>query len=143
MGVIDTLKIELFKIVDDLNKYIDPINFTIVDDSTQSNFFIYLGSADCYNKNVPQSIPYTDNNYGLFLATISDNIINKVDIFIDLHRFSTTNEKKHLLREEITQSLGLFNDSYKYPSSIFYQGWTDVTEYSEIDIAIISKLYNE
>lgn len=143
IGVIDSLKIELIRIVDDLNNYINPINLTIVNDSTESNFFIYLGSSEWYNKNVPQTIPYTNGNYGMGWVTVSNNIISKSDVFIDLHRFSTTKEKRHLLREEITQSLGLFNDSYKYPSSIFYQGWTDVTEYSDIDVVLIKKLYNE
>ena len=50
-------------------------------------------------------------------------------------------KKKHLLREELTQSLGFFNDSWLYPESIFYQGWTDVTEYSEMDKEIIKMLY--
>ena len=54
----------------------------------------------------------------------------------------TLNEKKHLLREEVTQSLGLFNDSWSYSNSIFYQGWTEVTEFSDLDKKIISKLYN-
>jgi len=143
IDVIDSLKIELIRIVDDLNNYIDPINLTIVNDSTESNFFIYLGSSEWFNINVPQTKPYTKSNFGLAWVTVSNNIISKSEVYVDLHRISTTKEKRHLLREEITQSLGLLNDSYKYPSSIFYQGWTDVTEYSDIDIALIKKLYNE
>ena len=143
IDVIDSLKIELIRIVDDLNNYIDPINLTIVNDSTESNFFIYFGSSEWFNINVPQTKPYTKSNYGLAWTTVSNNIITKSEVYVDLHRISTTKEKRHLLREEVTQSLGLFNDSYKYPSSIFYQGWTDVTEYSDIDIALIKKLYNE
>ena len=45
--------------------------------------------------------------------------------------------------EELTQSLGLFNDSYKYPESIYYQGWTTTTEYAPIDVELIEMLYNE
>ena len=143
IDVIDSLKIELIRIVHELNNFIDPINLTIVNDSTDSNFFIYFGSSEWFNINVPQTKPYTKSNYGLAWTTVSNNIISKSEVYVDLHRISTTKEKRHLLREEVTQSLGLFNDSYKYPSSIFYQGWTDVTEYSDIDIALIKKLYNE
>jgi hypothetical protein len=46
-----------------------------------------------------------------------------------------------LLREELTQSLGLGNDSNKYPDSIFYQDWSTVTSYSKLDIEIIKQHY--
>lgn len=51
-------------------------------------------------------------------------------------------ERAHLIREELTQSLGLLRDSYQYPDSIFYQNWTDTTAYNELDKAIIQALYN-
>jgi hypothetical protein len=34
--------------------------------------------------------------------------------------------------KELTQSLGLLNDSWKYPKSIFYQGWTTTTSFSKM-----------
>jgi hypothetical protein len=51
--------------------------------------------------------------------------------------------QKSVLREELTQSLGLCNDSWEYPNSIFYQGWSTNTEYSDLDKEIIQMLYNE
>jgi len=54
----------------------------------------------------------------------------------------TQQERSHLIREELTQSLGLFQDSWRYPGSIFYQGWTDITEYSDLDRATIRLLYD-
>ena len=54
----------------------------------------------------------------------------------------TQKERSHLIREELTQSLGLTQDSYKYPDSIFYQPWTDVTQYSPIDKVLIKMLYD-
>ena len=35
------------------------------------------------------------------------------------------------------------NDSYLYEDSIFYAGWTDTTEYMEIDRTLVSMLYRE
>ena len=52
-------------------------------------------------------------------------------------------ERAHLIREELTQALGLLNDSYRYPDSIFFQRWTSVTEYAPIDRAVISLLYED
>jgi hypothetical protein len=64
-------------------------------------------------------------------------------MYVDVTRASNDeNAQKHLLREELTQSLGLFNDSYKYDNSIFYQGWTTTTEYDPIDRELIDMLYN-
>lgn len=65
-----------------------------------------------------------------------------IDWDVDTYR-ANEGEQKHLLREELTQSLGLFNDSPKYRESIFYDGWTTTTEYSDLDREPIQMLYNE
>ena len=51
--------------------------------------------------------------------------------------------QRSILREELTQSLGLCNDSWKCPNSMFYQGWSNNTEFSDLDEEIIQMLYNE
>lgn len=51
--------------------------------------------------------------------------------------------RDHLIREELTQILGLMNDSNRYQSSIFYQGHSLTQEFSEMDKTIIRLLYNE
>ena len=53
----------------------------------------------------------------------------------------TQQERSHLIREEITQSLGLFRDSWRNPDSIFYQGWSATGEYASIDGPTIRLLY--
>ncbi len=53
----------------------------------------------------------------------------------------TQEERSHLIREELTQSLGLFKDSRQYPDSIFYRGWTSTGEYASIDTPTIRLLY--
>jgi hypothetical protein len=63
-------------------------------------------------------------------------------MYVDIYRCTELDAQKHLLREELTQSLGLFNDSYKYENSIFQQRWTTTTEYADIDKKIIQILYN-
>ncbi|MCT7953097.1 DUF2927 domain-containing protein [Ancylothrix sp. C2] len=54
----------------------------------------------------------------------------------------TQKERSHLIREELTQAFGLPADSDKYPDSIFYQQWTDITEYSSLDKKLIKMLYS-
>jgi len=53
----------------------------------------------------------------------------------------TQQDRSHLIREELTQSLGLLNDSMLYPDSIFYQGFTEISAYSAMDVDLIRTLY--
>ncbi len=54
----------------------------------------------------------------------------------------TQQERNHVIYEELTQSLGLMNDSNHYADSIFYQPWSLVAGFSDIDKAIIQLLYH-
>lgn len=51
--------------------------------------------------------------------------------------------RRHLIREELTQALGLARDSERYPASIFYQGWSLTTAYTALDRALVEMLYRE
>jgi hypothetical protein len=137
----DYLMNELTKIVGELNDIINPINIKVVNDEDESNFVIFFGGQSGYNKICSPSIGLTEHNYGLFVVDGGVSI-GGGSMYVDTERSSTISAKKHLLREELTQSLGLFNDTYDYPNSIFYQGWTETNEYAPIDIELISMLYN-
>lgn len=49
--------------------------------------------------------------------------------------------RAHVIREEVTQMLGLLQDSFAFPESIFYQPFSTVTEYLPIDRVVIELLY--
>jgi len=49
--------------------------------------------------------------------------------------------RRHLIREEVTQMLGLMQDSFTFPESIFYQAFSRVSEYASVDRAVIEMLY--
>lgn len=91
-----------------------------------------------------QYIPsYVEGNWGYFsYNTRGDGEIWQAVIGIDT---ILTNQpaRNHLLREELTQSLGLGNDSYDYEDSMFYQGWTLTQSYSDIDRTVIELLYRD
>lgn len=55
----------------------------------------------------------------------------------------TQAERSHLIREELTQVLGLMNDSWRHIDSIFYQGWTTTREFSNRDRSLITTLYSD
>ncbi|MGI9629023.1 MAG: DUF2927 domain-containing protein, partial [Longimicrobiales bacterium] len=84
---------------------------------------------------------YQSTNYGFFWVwwsaahelTQSRVLISTTDI--------SQEARSHLIREELTQSLGLMNDSWRYPESIYYQGWTRTNDYAPIDLVVIEMLY--
>jgi hypothetical protein len=49
--------------------------------------------------------------------------------------------RDHVIREELTQALGLLRDSDLYPSSIFYGPPSSATTYAPIDRAVIEMLH--
>jgi hypothetical protein len=84
---------------------------------------------------------YQPVNMGFFRVWIDgDGAIHRGRILIASEGV-TQGERSHLIREELTQSLGLFQDSRQYPDSIFYQGWTASGEYDSIDRPTIRLLY--
>ena len=134
----DYLMDELNRIVSELNDIINPIEIKIVSSPSQANYTIYFGSRNNFRSNYHLNNPQrVDNNWGYFEVYASSGVM-----YVDTYRNGDHTTQKHLLREELTQSLGLFNDSYKYPESIFYQGWTSTTEFAPIDREIIDMLYN-
>jgi hypothetical protein len=130
---------ELNRIVKELNDIIDPIDIKIVSSKQESNYVIYFGNYKNFENNYKIYYPnLLESNYGYFEVTPNNSGL----MYVDITRTSTIDGQKHLLREELTQSLGLLNDSYKYPESIFYQGWTTTTEFAPIDRELIDMLYN-
>ena len=130
---------ELENIVDELNGLIDPINLSFVTDKSKANMFVFLGSDGSFKSNYPM-IDESDleGSWGYF-----EIHPKKAYLMVDMVSTSGDEEKqKSILREELTQSLGFCNDSWKYSNSVFYQGPSSVTEYSDLDKEIIQMLYN-
>lgn len=124
-------------IIDDFNELISGIKIKQVD--KKENLTITFSPENQF-KSIDQN--YVPTNYGFFWALWHDDnfVIYDASILVSSADI-TQKERSHLIREELTQSLGLMNDSNKFEDSIFYQEWTDVTEYSEIDKAVIKLLY--
>lgn len=128
---------ELSRIVSELNNIIDPVDIEVVSDRDNANYFVFFGSPDGFANAHPDiNRSRLIDNWGLFQVSK-----NEGKMYVDVYR-ADLDEQKHLLREELTQSLGLLNDSNKYPESIFYQKWTSTTEYANIDRELIDMLYN-
>jgi len=141
--VSDLITEELTKIVGELNELIEPIELYRVDNKSDANCTIFLGSSEEfiseYNDRISEkSKELLKRNWGFFIMSDNESLI-----FINTDEtYGDELAQRHLLREELTQSLGLCNDSYQYPESIFYQAWSLTTEYAEIDKRLIDLLFN-
>lgn len=134
----DYLIFEIKKVINELNKIINSINIKIVPLKKDANFFVFFGDYQTFDQKYNLFFPeYLLNNWGYFELYYDTGVM-----YVDVNRAKNFEAQKHLIREEITQSLGLVNDSWKYENSIFYQGWTTTNSYSEIDIKLIDLLYN-
>ncbi|MFC5044543.1 DUF2927 domain-containing protein [Aquimarina hainanensis] len=120
----------------------DGFSMNIVNDSLQSNYYIFFGSGDTYASLFPSQSNLVASNWGLFSVFWNNqNQLTSGHMYVDIERADTT-AQKHLLREELTQSLGLARDSPKYMESIFQSAWTTTTEYAPIDKDVIRLLYH-
>ena len=137
----DYLLDELDRVVKELNEIIDPISIYVVDREEEANVKIFFGSHEEYGKLNPRSKKHLEHCWGLFTIN-KGKIIKKGSVFIDIYRCKNINTQKQTVRQEITQCLGLTNDSYTYPESVFYQGPNSSIEYSPIDRKLIDMLYN-
>jgi len=134
----DVMVSELRRVVGELNDIINPINIDIVATRSEANFVIYFGSYLNFGQsNSSLNMEHLKDNWGYFQLFPDRGIM-----YVDVLRCVDLEGQKHLLREELTQSLGLCNDSWKYENSIFYQGWTTTTEFAPIDRELIDMLYN-
>lgn len=134
---------ELDSIVNELNSlFTDGFYIEIVEEANESNFQVVLSNAEYYVENYNVNQSYTDSNWGLFTIYYnSNNYLQSGHMYVDIVRAGTL-AQKHLLREELTQALGLAKDSTQYMDSIFQQVWTTTTRYAEIDKDLIWLLYH-
>jgi hypothetical protein len=134
---------ELEDIVGEINALAtDGFSASIVTDTADANFIIFLGAGQDYAKLYPSLTNLVQSNWGLFSVSFDvDNHIYGGNMYVDIDRANSL-EERHLLREELTQSLGLAKDSKRYWDSIFQENWSNTTEYSDIDKDLIRLLYH-
>lgn len=137
------LMTELQSIIAEINGLAtDGFDMSIVTDSLQSNFYIFLGTGDDYGEMYPAEAYLVASNYGLFAVYYdASNHFYNGHMYVDIVR-AELSAQKHLLREELTQSLGLAKDSPLYPKSIFQEAWTTTNTYEDIDKDLIRLLYH-
>ncbi len=134
---------ELNQIISELEVLTEHLSFSFTEDTLQSNYYIYFGSGDEFGKRFPPAQQHISTNWGLFYVYFNGaSELYAAAMYVDIYRAHQPQVRKHLLREEFTQALGLARDSDKYPQSIFYGPWSTVTAYAPIDRDLIRLLYH-
>jgi len=134
---------ELVKIIEEINRYAtDGFYMEIVHRSELANYHIFFGSGIDYI-DLYQAIPeLVISNNGLFTVYSNQKFqITHGHMYVNLSVLSIE-EQLHILREELTQSLGLANDIKYYFESIFYDQPSRIRTYSDQDIEVIRLLYH-
>lgn len=134
---------ELDSIIAELNPlFSDGFNIELTTDSLSANYHIIFGDKATYSKIYPETATLLRENDGLFTYYLNpDFSINYGHMFVEIDE-TPFRFQKHILREELTQSLGLPNDIDHYANSIFYKRWSDVQAYSNLDKEVIRLLYH-
>ena len=125
--------------INDINTLQDHIELRLVDKNPNIKiYFVPLEDFDQYVDNPKEG------NWGLFYYWWESGsyVVDEAEILISTDK-PTQQARQHLVREELTQTLGLPRDSYSYPKSMFFQDYTTVTEYTTLDKMLIQMLYED
>jgi hypothetical protein len=134
---------ELNLVVEELNALItDDFKIEIVSDKNASNFFVFFGAPQHFASLYPEDADLANSNSGAYRIYWNDrDEIVGGHLFVSLKRTSIE-EQRSVLREELTQSLGLGNDSPLYSESIFQSEFSTPVAYATIDKDVIRLLYH-
>lgn len=124
------------QVVAELNSMVGEINLELVDEA--ANLDVYFSPEYQFSDIEPTYVP---TNLGFFRVWFDGEGSIKRGRVLIASDGATQVERIHLIREELTQSLGLFKDSWEYSDSIFYEGWTTTDKYGPLDEATIRLLY--
>lgn len=124
------------EVLAELNDLVPALGMTRVTDGPNLELhFIPLGEFPAYEPN------YVPGNLGYFWVWWNRaNEITHARVLVATEDV-TQEAREHLVREELTQALGLMCDAWTYPESVFYQGWTETRRFAPIDRTLVEMLY--
>lgn len=136
---------EVDTVIKELNKLSTYIPINKVNSKAEANLILYLGSMENYVTAVEPSVANIALGNSGFAAISwnSSNEIIRASACVDIVNFTGLLFFKHVLREELAQTLGIVNDTNNNEKSIFYQLPNFTITYSEADKEIISYLLGD
>ncbi|MGC6422290.1 MAG: DUF2927 domain-containing protein [Flavobacteriaceae bacterium] len=139
----DELEKELATVIQEINLLSnDGFYIEQTFDSLASNAYLFAGGQAAFSRRVPTPSHLLNANNGLVqVTTNAAHQIERSIIYVDTQK-TLLSEQKHILREELTQGLGLLNDLKYYVESIFYEARSAGDSFSTNDREIIRLLYH-
>ncbi|MBW6533563.1 MAG: DUF2927 domain-containing protein [Mariniphaga sp.] len=134
-SALDSLYIK--EIIDLINNIVESVELNFVS-YKDANLKVYFTDYNNF-KNFSIYAEMGTHGYANYKWNIFEGI---KEGYVLINKKLEGDSRKRVIKEEITQSLGLTADSYKYPSSIFYQLMSENHTYADIDIKLIQLLYN-
>lgn len=126
---------ELDHVIDGLNRLRDGPRIRTTAQKESANLRVRFAPESTFAEILPQYVP---GNRGFFwLHTDSSEAISQATVLIDNTDAISQVTRNHLIREELTQALGLPRDPPEYPESIFGPHGPTPTEYASIDRTVI------
>lgn len=138
----DTVRTELkeeFKLIQsEINAISEDFRMVQVEERNAANFLIFVSDGETFAQYEPNARPFIENNDGLVWIYWDGGFnITRGSMLVDITKLDSLDCQKHILREELTQGLGLLNDTFDHPTSIFYQRYTCFPSYADIDLALL------
>jgi hypothetical protein len=115
------------------------LDISVTQQTGTGNFVVYFVPLDDLREDIPG---YVEGNWGFVNISWDDHArIQQAAVGIAT---DVTNQKQrnHLILEEVTQGLGLLNDSPLYQDSIFQIEWTETQKLSDLDLWVVAMLYS-
>jgi hypothetical protein len=129
-----------------LSEAIAPLSISLTDSPDDADIRLYLDRPEALARIAEEEgFEMVPGNAGLFWCWWDVyGRLRRTVILIEDTWAADSPWMRHLMLEEMTQSLGLMNDSPLFPQSVFYETPTDpgsATELSELDLKTIALLY--
>jgi hypothetical protein len=130
------LQNELESVITEINRLSETVMLQQVSREADANMIVFFGDGATYvSEYEDQAAGLTGSNLGLFSIDWNRQTyeISRATVWVDVVNESDPDCLRHILREELTQALGLTNDTDAYPESIFYSEFTCLPAYTELD----------
>lgn len=134
------------QVIDDINKLSSSLKLKRTDSASQAGMHLLFGTAEEYVKNDPDVLsilPGLVENKSSKATTVfykagQDFIIYKARSFVDPAAYRDDKERRdYLIRSYLTGGLGFLLSNYDYETSFCYKGYSDTTEFLEMDQRIL------
>lgn len=127
---------ELGQVIEELNELRSGPRVRLAAPGEPSNITLHFAPESTFAGILPEYVP-VNRGFFWFWSNGRQEITSAV-ILIDNTDAITQAFRDHLIREELTQVLGLANDSPRFPGSIFHHGtFPAPTSYSDLDREVI------